>query len=152
MMDIAALALSGIAILVSIVVAINQARVQARLASIEQARHEEEVQDRNSARLRVQLEPLDLARAVASVRNDGRSGASNVRIDAIHPATLGRQPPRVLNPEDFPLPFLRPSESVDIRLDYSQGNTDHTCDLSLLWRDGRGECGDSFRLRHPRRY
>jgi hypothetical protein len=137
----AAIIISGLALLASIIVGVRQLALQGRVTKIEEARRQEEVTSRSTAEVTARFEsyrrtPTSQARAYRFVlENLGPARAKDVSFEIQTPAN-GEAPSVQMEGHTFPIP-------LDPKQEYKMGcirphGTASSVNVDLRWKDGTG--------------
>jgi hypothetical protein len=140
--------LAGLAILVSILTAVRQHRVQVRIAAIEQARRDEEVSARREADVTACFEATVTSTGKIGknlvLRNQGLAPAEEVSFEMV-PVGDDEEPFLIFGEGDLPLPMLDVGGTYGWPAVFSSG-TAPSIDVTVRWRDGAGPKTKTVRL------
>ncbi|SRR6266508_319413 len=137
----AAIVISALALLVSIIVGVRQLALQGRVTKIEEARRKEEVTSRSAAEVTARFEsyrrtPASQARAYRFVlENLGPARAEDVSFEIQSPA-IGEAPSVEMSGQIFPVP-LDPKQEYEMMC-YVPHGTASSVNVDLRWKDDTG--------------
>jgi hypothetical protein len=146
--ELISLGLAGLAILVSILTAVKQHRIQVRMAAIEQARRDEEVAARREADVTAYFDSTVKSTGKMGrnfvLRNQGLAPAEEVSFEMV-PVGDGEEPFLILSEGDLQLPMVDVGGAYGWPAEYSSG-TAPSIDVTVRWKDGAGLKKKTVRL------